>query len=148
MKWGWGCSVFYPIPSFVHSSQGTPRFLSVHVSHPHLSAVCSISSGSVLKPVSPNIVWSSLLGAASLLRVIGSEIFLRKLFTKPRTPQAGLWGEITSVKTPPLQPDLHPHPPGTHWGAWVYAAKEQSLASTQRIRSIGTVSLGFVNGTS
>lgn len=97
----------------------------------------------------PNIVRSSLLGAASLLRVRGSEIVLRKLFIKPCSRPAGSWGEIRGVKTPPPYNLTFTHTPQTLTEAPESTQpEEQSLASTQRIRSIGTVGLGFVNGTS
>lgn len=96
----------------------------------------------------PNIVRSSLLGAASLLRVRGSAIVLRKLFTKPRSRPAGSWGEIRGVNTPPPYNLTFTHTLQTLTEApGSMQPEEQSLASTQGIRSIGTVGLGFVNRT-
>lgn len=91
----------------------------VQISHLHLGAIRSISSRLVLRPVSP-VSRSSLLGAASLLRVRGSEIFLRKLLSGPSSRPAWPRDEIEGVRTPPhtptppahthTEPDIHPHP--------------------------------------
>lgn len=72
---GWWHSVFFPVPSFVHSSQLTPAFpLPPLMFHICTSVFNFLQIG--FKDPFPNLVQSSLLGASSLLWVRGSEIFL------------------------------------------------------------------------
>lgn len=120
---GWWHSVFRPVPSFVRSSQLTPALpLPPPMFHICTSVFSFLRTG--FKGPFPNLVQSSLLGASSLLWVRGSEIFLEKFLSRPRSPPAGPWGEIRCENTPtPYNLTFTPTLRHTHCSAWIYVTQ-------------------------
>lgn len=137
--------VFYPVPSFVHSSQRTsgsppPRLCFTSASQ------CSLSSKLVLRPLSP-----ISLGPVSWVPCFPSRLEVQNFFLE-NCPRGLVLvqqdpGVKSGVKTPPpLTARPSPPPPDTHTavpGSTNRQPKEQNTSSTQGIRPPRDSQSGF-----